>query len=592
MKAFLVPGRRRAAMLLVVAIAAVVGVFTLGGASTHAAATTASGVSATGGYSGAPLCVQYPQLCTEQENPWTYNGYTYTSGHDEPSLLFYSHKAGSGNSNEYRLTLPTDPAVPPSQDGTGTTWNFQLHPAFWFGMAMCDDQSAPNPGVPCPADSDTNIHTGTDASQPNYIGLTPGSAFMEMQFYPPGWGPVSCTDGEGNTDGKWCSALTIDSDPVNQNTGTPNNPACQASQGPEPVNWAAITKSGIPVAPANPFTPFGEQAVVTDDTLEYSNGDQLVIDMHDTKAGFQVVIHDLTSGDTGSMTASTANGFGHALYEPNAHSCKFRPYAFHPMYSTSTPDTRVLWAAHSYNVAFSDEIGHFEYCGSVNTTNFHCNNGSSDGNGSNADFDDRACFPAPIVGPTGNTLSPSFSGCLFTDVDFDGPEYQQGTWPGSTGAVPGNVSTPIVFSSPLFSKGAHGGKGPFNNNYDQVAFETDLPRIEGSDSSTNNDCQRHYSNPADPDPGHDCINPPNGATFYPIYSTFNGPDGTCLWEEGGDNIAGATNNFGGNPLEYGDILVSNYPTATAAEGPFTVTQRGNNFHRNLSDNPCPSSTKK
>jgi hypothetical protein len=56
----------------------------------------------------------------------------------------------------YNLTLPTDPPKLPRQDGSGGTFNFQLHPAFWFGMAMCDDQSAPNPAgsfvgrnVPC-----------------------------------------------------------------------------------------------------------------------------------------------------------------------------------------------------------------------------------------------------------------------------------------------------------------------------------------------------------------------------------------------------------------------------------------------------------
>jgi len=578
--------------VIVIAIAALVSVFAIGGASTNAAATApATGVS-TNGYGGAPLCVQYPQLCTEQNNAWTWHGYTYTSGHDEPSVLFYSHKAGSGNSNQYKLTLPTDPAAPPTEGGGGTTWNFQLHPAFWFGMAMCDDQSAPNPGVSCPADSDSNIKTSTDPDSPNYLGKTPGTAFMEMQFYPPGWGPVSCTNGLGGQDGKWCSALTIDSDPVNMNTGQANNIACQNINGPEPVNWAAITKSGIPAAPANPFTPFSEQAVVTDDTLEYNNGDKLAVTMHDTKAGFQVIIKDLTTGQSGSMTASTANGFGHALFEPNASSCKFRPYAFHPMYSTSTPDTRVLWAAHTYNVAFSDEIGHFEYCASSDS-NFHCATGA-DGTGATPDFDDRSCFPAPIIGPNGDTLSASFDGCLFTDVDFDGPEYQQGTWPGSDGAVAGNVSNPIVFSSPLFAKSGPGpggpeGSGAFNSNYSRVAFETDLPRIEGSDSSTNNDCQRHFANPADPNPGQDCINPPNGATFYPIFSTFHGPGGVCLWEEGGDHIAGATNNFGGNPAEYGNILVSNYPAGPSSPlGAFSVTQRGNNFHRDLNTNPCPA----
>jgi hypothetical protein len=552
-----------------------------------AALTTALGGSSVARSQAAenePLCVLHPQLCTEQLDPWTYDGYAYNAGHDEPSLLFYSNKAGSGNSNEYRLTLPTDPAAAPSQSGTGSTWNFQLHPAFWFGMAMCDNQSAPNPGVPCPADSDSNIHTSTDPSSPNYIGLTPGSAFMEMQFYPPGWGPISCTDGLGNQDGKWCSALTIDSDPVNQNTGQANNAACQASQGPEPVNWAMITKSGTPVAPANPFTPFGSQAVVTSDSLEYNNGDQLVVDMHDTKAGFQVVIHDLTTGQSGSMTASIANGFGHALFQPNANSCTFQPYAFHPMYSTSGPDTRVLWAAHSYNVAYSDEIGHFEYCNGITRQGGACAGPFPGPTDATRDADDAPCFAAPIIDPSGATLSSSFTGCIQADNDFDGPEYQQGTWPGSTGAAAGNVSTPIVFSSPLF---ATQGKGKFNTNYQQAAFENDLPRIEGTDFSSNNSCQRHVTNPADPNPGMNCVNPPNGATLYPSFSTFNGPSGSCLWEEGGDSFANATDNFGGNPAEYGGLLLSNYPAAG-----FQITQRYNNFHNTLSSNPCPAPSPK
>jgi len=65
----------------------------------------------------------------------------------------------------YQLTLPKDPPTLPTQTGPAETFNFQLHPAFWFGMAMCDDQSSPNPGgsavgpnVPCTPDSDANIY--------------------------------------------------------------------------------------------------------------------------------------------------------------------------------------------------------------------------------------------------------------------------------------------------------------------------------------------------------------------------------------------------------------------------------------------------
>jgi hypothetical protein len=46
------------------------------------------------------------------------------------------------------------------------------------------------------------------------------------------------------------------------------------------------------------------------------------------------------------------------------------------------------------------------------------------------------------------------------------------------------------------------------HNYSRVAFEANLPRIE---SNTNPLCQRHVSNPADQNPGQDCVNPPKGA---------------------------------------------------------------------------------
>ena len=529
--------------------------------------------------SNRPLCVQRPALCTEQVDPWTYHGYKYVSGHDEPSVLFYSTTPGSGNSDQYQLTLPTDPVAPPKQDGTGSTWNFQLRPTFWLGMIMCDDQDAPNPGATCTPNSDQNIFTSTNPKSAKYLGLTPGQAYMEMQFYPPGWGPVSCTDRNGVQDGKWCSALTIDSDQENMNTGEQNNTACNNLVGPEPVNYAVVTKSGHPVAPARPDEGFGNQAVVTSDTLEYSNGDQLVVDMHDTSDGFQIVIHDLTTGESGSMTASVANGFGHALFQPNASTCTVVPYAFHPQFSTSNANTRNVWAAHTYNVAFSDEIGHFEYCNAVGSFGGNCTSaGSPD---STLDDDDTFCFPYPLVGPAGAMLE-SLTGCVQADDDFDGPSYQGSAWPGGPGAVAANVSTPVRFTSPLFT-------GPGNSglsNYRQVAFEADLPRIEGADFSTTNDCQRHVSNPADPNPGAGCVNPPlgpNGPAFYPLYTTTLA-GGSCLWQQGGANIPGTSDTFGGtSTTEYGRLLLSDYP----APG-FTITQRYNNFQNNVSGNPCPA----
>ena len=70
------------------------------------------------------------------------NGYI---GHDEPATLFYSNRPGSGNNVTYQMVLPKDPPTRPKQDGSGGTDSFQLHPTFWLGMVMCDDQGSPNP---------------------------------------------------------------------------------------------------------------------------------------------------------------------------------------------------------------------------------------------------------------------------------------------------------------------------------------------------------------------------------------------------------------------------------------------------------------
>ena len=500
---------------------------------------------------GAPFCGTRSALCSEPMEPWGYNGQYI--GHDEPSLLYYSDKAGAGNNNTYNLQLPKEPPIPPNQAGTGGTDNFQLHPAFWFGMAMCDTQSAPEFTDQCAADSDSNIFTSTDPSSPNYIGKHPGTAFMEMQFYPPAWTPwpagVSC-DAE-----KWCAALNIDSFSENMNTGQVNNGACLNSVGIEPVNFAFITKSGVAQAPANPvnstlatFTPNHEQ------DLFMGPGDWLTVSLHDTAAGFQVVIYDRTSGQTGSMTASIANQFGQVKFDPNGTTCQNIPYAFHPMYASSSENTRVVWAAHSYNVAYSDEIGHFEYCNAVDPNTGNCTAaGVTDPTG--VDGDDAGCFPASA------SLRVKISGCIASDGDFDGPEYGN-NWPGTNPNVDMDKryhSTAITFSSPLING---------SQQFSRVAFETDLPRIEAT-------CNRHT--------GVGCVNPPPGATFYPIYTTRN-IEASCVWQEGGPYIPGTTNTFGGSSTtEYGPLLLLTYP----APG-WTTSSRFNDFRQVLSFNPCPA----
>src|SRR6185437_11011587 len=262
----------------------------LGGAFVAAALLVLFGVFGGSARATVPECDEPTALCAEPADSIGYAG-EYT-GHDEPSLLFYSNTAGSGNSNLYRLQVPSDPKVLPNQNGTAGTWNFQLHPAFWLGMALCDNQSAPEfTHAPCTPDSDSNIFDGTNPSGADYIGNHPGTAFLELQFYPPGWAPwppgVSCDAT------KWCAAMAIFSLNQDQNTGTLNNDACLNTVGLEPANFAFITKTGVPHAPPSPLLQNGATFTPSSATdLFMGSGDQLKIEIHATPAGLTPSIQD------------------------------------------------------------------------------------------------------------------------------------------------------------------------------------------------------------------------------------------------------------------------------------------------------------
>jgi hypothetical protein len=511
-----------------------------------------------------PYCTSTVSTCADYYGSL---GQNYV-GHDEPSIEYKSGIPGSGNDMTYTVTLPKDPKKQPNASGSGgTTWNFELRPTFWFGLTMCDTESAPEFTKKCKADSDSNDLVGTNPNAPDYIGKHPGNAYMELQFYGPGYVPQF--EGFGCAATVYCAAMTIDGLSLDQNTGVANNAACNnyILGGEEPVNWAYITKSGVSQAPANPlftgtFDAPNFAAVNPDYTkdLLMSPGDRVRIHMHDTPAGFRVDLSDLTTGQNGSMTASVANGFGHILYQPNSSTCNVAPYAFHPEYSTGNPRGNT-WSAHTYNVAFSDEIGHFENCLQIDANGNCTSAGSQDSGG--LDADDVGCVPG-----TDSSLV-KIDGCFAPDGDWDGQSYQK-DWPG-TNPNPAQDRklhpTPVLFTSPLTKNGT--------KNYSTIAFEADLPRIEASDSQLNPPF-------CDTTTGANCVNPPNGAAFYPFYSTTNA-NGTCAWQEGGNFIPGTVNNFGGSSAtEYGQLLQTVYPSAGS-----TIIQRFNNFNSGDMRNPCP-----
>src|SRR5207244_1931033 len=217
---------------------------------------------------------------------------------------------------------------------------------------------------------------------------------------------------------------------------------------------------------------------------------------------------------------------------------------------------RVPCAAHSNNVAFYDEIGHFEYCDVVK--NGGCSSGGA--TDSAADGDDAFCFPASA------SLLVKIAGCVGTDNDFDGVPYQP-VWPGTLPSATKDAQvhpSSILFSSPLFNG---------TQNYPRLAFEADMPRIEAADFGGS--CNRTT--------GANCVNPPPGANFYPIYSTGTST-GSCMWQFGGTRLRDTTNTFGGtSTAEFGPLLQSVYPNAG-----FVPLFRYNNFRHVLGSNPCPS----
>jgi len=472
-----------------------------------------------------PSCAAARMLCAEiTESESAFGQYV---GHDEPELNFYSAQPGSGNDTRYSFTLPKDP--PPSADQR-VSYSFQLRPAMWFGMVLCDTQSYPEQVRHCTPDSDRNI------LDPRVSAKHAGAAFMELQFYPPGW--VRQFDSQSCDPTRWCAALTIDSlsrDPV---AGVDLNDTCanQVLGGIEYVNFAYLTRSGKPQGPPDPlhFDPVASGRPDPAKVLMMGQGDSITLTMHDTQHGVRAELRDETTHQSGSMVASAANGFGQIAFNPAPSTgCQETPYDFHPMYSTSSAavGAGTVWSAHTGNVSFSDEIGHFDFCSQVDTATGTCTGlEGSPGDQEPADEDDVACFPA-----SASTLVP-VSGCNGQNDGFDGTSYLP-RWPdGNTRLHP----TSILLSSPRTGRGYQG-------TYPRIAFEADLATIESTAGNQ----------PCDVTTGQGCTRIPitddgTPAKFYPFYTKGNTPQG-CRWSIGNVIPGFTTNDFGRNQ-EWGPVV--------------------------------------
>jgi hypothetical protein len=419
-------------------------------------------------------------------DPAGFNGVRFSDngwyiGHDEPAINFFSNVPGSANNMRWQITLPgKDPA--PTQNGKSIA-NFELYPAFWFSVALCDPRSYPE--NPCIPDSDKNTGTGlaTDA----------GEAFLEFQFYPPGWSPfinqISCDQIH------WCAALNIDSLEC-----TFQYAFCNANC-EEPVNFAFIQTDGVPTGPPGPASQNNATYTPNAKTLLMNPGDKLAVTVKDTSTGLLTRVDDLTTGDSGYMIASANNGFANT----NLKTCSTHPFSFHPEYDTAAPQHNTFWGSVPQNVAFSFEIGHFQL-------------------GIDHDSDDSDCYKGPQVAGCADYASGG-------DLDFDGQPYLM-DWPNGASNLPHTV----MINSPL----SYITRDGYAANYGRVGFTTTVAASETTCDLTT---------------GVGCTVPPQGALFYPFYSqSGKGPDCQFIF---GNFKPGASINDYGKDAQYGSYLPPN-----------------------------------
>jgi hypothetical protein len=267
-------------------------------------------------------------------------------GRDQPAVRFISGVRRSGADVTFTERLGTDPARRPTVRPAGrdvTHW-FELSPAPWLSMDVCDPDSFPR--TACAPVSDANAPTALDPGG--------GAAFMELQFYPPGLPPF--IDGTSCDDAHWCSALTVDS--LECATSGACNPNCT-----EPVNFAFIQDNGVPTGPPSPQEADVASMTPNAHTLLINPGDVVAVHMFDarlpTRAGraLEISERDLTTHRSGYMIASAANGF----MDTSPTDCSGTPFSFQPEYSSAAPGNVLPWGPGSLNVDAGFDVGHSSY---------------------------------------------------------------------------------------------------------------------------------------------------------------------------------------------------------------------------------------
>ena len=159
---------------------------------------------------------------------------------------------------------------------------------------------------------------------------------------------------------------------------------------------------------------------------------------------FEVVVTDLTTGQSGFMQASAANGFQNTSIK----DCSGTPHNFEPEYNTAAKANIIPWAALQTNISTQYETGHWEPCTSLDRARHvhllerHHRHVLQQVQGSlrerrattaRPEVSDAFCYPKGDTHGALHTAPDTVTGCtdsLFQngDLDFDGPPYWA-DWP-------------------------------------------------------------------------------------------------------------------------------------------------------------------
>jgi len=134
------------------------------------------------------------------------------------------------------------------------------------------------------------------------------------------------------------------------------------------VNFAFLQTNGVPAGPPAPQGPTVSTYFGNDSTLKMNPGDRLRVSISNVpdsgspdRGGLKASVADLTTGQTGFIVASAANGFQNT----SITDCSGTAFSFHAEYSSAKQQNQVPWAALEGGVLMEQEIGHGETCSSV-----------------------------------------------------------------------------------------------------------------------------------------------------------------------------------------------------------------------------------